>query len=546
MKRIYVVILMLAFFDLNAQVAPDKYWVQFTDKNGTPYNIDNPKEFLSDRAIQRRYDYDIAFDEYDLPVNPSYVEAVENTGAVILHPSKWLNGVTIETYDKSVLMAIEKLPFVEKTRILEDEPLKQMLKEKSFDNEQLFDIDDTNLHRDYYGYAYNHINQLNGIGLHDMGYRGEGMIIGVCDGGFICADSHEAFASAFEEGRVLSVRDYLYKGGNVFSESAHGTSCWGLMAGDVPDKYVGTAPDASYVLCRTEDVNRENVIEEYNWVSAAEFLDSLGVDVISTSLAYIFFDDAEMDHDYQDLDGKTAVITIGAEIAASRGILCINAAGNDGANAFPYIGAPADGENVLTVGAVGSDGNRAYFSSIGPTYDGRIKPDVMAFGHGATIAVGWDNYNDGSGTSFACPVLAGMATCLWQANKHHPASAIRDVLRQNANNSSNPNNEYGYGIPDFMQALESLYVEEKTDVAVKPLISVYPNPSNGNVNIDIDVEGDLNMKVYDVMGKMLYDNVINKYNKTMMSEMLMSLNEGLYIINVVGEERNQIVKFIKY
>ena len=537
---------MLLIIDLNAQIAPEKYWIQFTDKNDTPYSMDKPEEFLSERAIQRRLDYNIAIDEYDLPVNPSYLEAIRNTGAVILNPSKWLNGVSVELTNNSIMKEIKSLPFVKNTRELEDDAFKQKLKEKAQNVDKSDNFTGSPMRDEYYGFAYNQINQLNGIELHNMGYRGEGMIIGVCDGGFNDADNHKVFESVRDEGRLISTRDFVYKNGNVFTDSEHGTSCWSLMAGNVPGEYVGTAPMASYVLCRTEDVNRENVIEEYNWVSAAEFLDSLGVDVISTSLGYIFFDDSQMDHGYDDLDGKTAVITIGAEIAASKGILCVNAAGNDGANDFPYISAPADGKNVLTVGAVGIDGNRAYFSSVGPTSDGRIKPDVMANGYGTTVASVWDSYYDGSGTSYACPVLAGMVTCLWQANKHHPASAIRDVLRQNANNSSKPNNEYGYGIPDFMQALESLCVEEKTDVAVKPLISVYPNPSNGNVNIDIDVDGDLNMKVYDVMGKMLCDNVINKYNKTMMSEMLMSLNEGLYIINVVGEERSQIVKFIKY
>ena len=547
MKRLFTLLVLMGFmFSIKAQIAPDKYWVQFTDKNNSPYTINKPEEFLSERAIQRRQDYNIAIDNYDIPVNPSYIQAVAEKGATILNPSKWLNGVSVETSNPSVISAIESLPFVQQVRTLENDDMKQQIKEKTFFANEFLTESRNMDHSYYYGSARPQIYQLNGIELHNRGYKGQGMWIGICDGGFDHVDKHEVFVDMYENDRILGTKDFVYKNGNVYTESSHGTSCLSLMAGNIPNKYVGTAPLASYFLCRTENINSENIIEEYNWVSAAEFLDSLGIDVISTSLGYITFDNPQWDHVYEDLDGATSVITKGSEIACSKGILCVASAGNEGGNAFPYISVPADGENVLTVGAVGVNGQRAYFSSVGPTADGRIKPDVMAHGYGVFVATPYDGYYDGSGTSYSCPVMAGMATCLWQANKQLPAREIREAIKQSSNNYSTPNNEYGYGIPDFMLAFEALSLEENSDFVINSLISVYPNPSDGKVEITMETEGNLNVKVYNQIGKLLFDNDINKDATSDLSAFLSNLNNGLYLINVIGEDKNSTLKFIKY
>lgn len=547
MKILFTLLLLMGYmFSVKAQIAPDKYWVQFTDKNNSPYSINNPEEFLSDRAIQRRIDYNIAIDNYDIPVNPSYIQAVAGKGAIILNPSKWLNGVTVETSSPSVISAIEELPFVQNVRTLQDDEMKQIIKEKTFFSNEFMTNSKNIDYRSHYGSAHPQINQLNGIGLHEMGFQGQGMWVGICDGGFDYVDRHEVFVDMYENNRLLGTKDFVYKNGNVYTESSHGTSCLGLMAANLPDKYVGTAPMASYFLCRTENVNSENIIEEYNWVSAAEFLDSLGIDVISTSLGYITFDIPQWNYVYEDLDGETAVITIGSEIACSRGILCVTSAGNEGANDYPYIGVPADGENVLAVGAVGGNGQRAYFSSIGPTSDGRTKPDVMAHGYGVTVPTPYDGYYDGSGTSYSCPVLAGMTTCLWQANKQLPASAIRDALRQNSDNFTNPNNEYGYGIPDFMAAFETLSLEKNDDFVINSLISIYPNPSNENVDVKIKAGIEVGVRIYNQIGKLLYDNVINDKSSFDLSGFLSRLDKGLYLVNVNSNDKMQTIKFIKY
>lgn len=547
MKRLLVIITLLIIdVTLYAQIAPDKYWVQFTDKNDTPYSIDRPEEFLSERSIQRRARYGIALDEKDIPVNPSYIEAVKNLGATILNPSKWLNGVTIEAFDLSVVDAIENLPFVKKTRTLYDEPLKQMLKEDNFSYENNGSVVVNDAFRGYYGAASTQIELLNGVALHEMGYQGEGIWIGICDSGFEGVDIHDAFQNMREENRLLGTRDFVYKNGIVYSDDHHGTACLSLMAAYMPDTYVGTAPKASYFLCRTENVNSENLIEEFNWVSAAEYMDSLGIDMISTSLGYISFDDSDLTHDYSDFDGESCISTIGAAIASSRGILCVVAAGNEGDNKFPYVGAPGDGKNVLTVGGVKSNGERAGFSSIGPTYDGRIKPDVMSFGYAVTVASPSNNFYEGNGTSFATPSLAGMIACFWQAKNTEPENKIREAVKKSSNNYLTPNNEYGYGIPDFVKALDMLILENCDIFDEKTNIEMFPNPSSGGVKLNLICEEKTAVQVFDVFGKMIYsaDNYEDSVVET--DSFLSNLDSGVYVIKVIDEKNSRTSKLIKY
>ncbi len=532
---------------MQAQIAPDKYWVQFADKNNSPYSIERPEEFLSERSIERRVNYGISIDEKDIPVNPSYLKAVSDAGAIILNPSKWLNGVTIETTDENVVKAIEALPYVKKTRSLYDEPLKQMLKERAYTNETYINNNvSKNKFRNHYGSASTQIELLNGVKLHEMGYQGEGIWIGICDSGYEGVDTHSAFDNMREENRLLGTRDFVYKNGIVYSDHHHGTSCLSLMAAYLPNTYVGTAPKASYFLCRTENVNSENIIEEYNWVSAAEFMDSLGIDIISTSLGYISFDDSQMTHEYSDFDGETCVITRGAEIACSRGILCVSAAGNEGDTDFPYVGAPGDGKNVLTVGGVKSDGERVYFSSIGPTYDGRIKPDVMSFAYAVTLASPGNNFYESNGTSYACPSIAGMTACLWQALKTEPASKIRSIIKESSNNYYTPNNEYGYGIPDFKVALDMMNLEECDIFEEKTLFSVFPNPSDGNVELMLNYEENASVQVFDMLGKKLYEVDYMNDNCMEINTYLSNLDNGVYMVKVIGGNDSQICKLIKY
>ena len=410
MRKVTFLLLFLAVATCTqAQIATNIYWVQFTDKSNSPYSIDNPEAYLSQRALQRRANQGIAIDEYDIPVNPQYLQAVADCGAELLNPSKWLNGVSVYVTNPSVIESIDALEFVSAVRNCPNDPEAQAKKERWMANE--LKVNETvRALNGFYGGGATQITQLNGNVLHDSGFMGEGMYVAVLDGGFEGANTHPCFDNMREEGRLLGTRSFLRGNPSVYTQSTHGCSCLSTMAAYVPNTLVGTAPKASYYLIHTENGNYENIIEEYNWVSGAEFADSLGVDVCTTSLGYIDFDMGQWDHPFSDFDGGSAPMTIGAEIAVSRGMICLNAAGNEGGGVCT-LGIPADAEHVLTIGAVDEYGQRAYFSSVGPTADGRIKPDVMAMGQDAYVA-GYGTYYTGSGTSFATPVIAGVVTCV--------------------------------------------------------------------------------------------------------------------------------------
>lgn len=547
MRKTSFLLLFLSFFMLGqAQVATNIYWVQFTDKNESPYSIDNPEEYLSARALQRRANLGIAIDEYDIPVNPQYLEAVAGCGVTLLNPSKWLNGVSVYTSDASAIEAINALPFVETVRNCPNDLRAQEIKERWMAIEQK-PVSFSRSMNGYYGGAETQVRQLNVDMLHDSGYDGSGVVVAVLDGGFVGTDSHSCFDNMREEGRLLGVRDFVYGSTSVYSQSSHGTSCLSTMAAYDPNNMVGTAPKASYYLFHTEDGNSENIIEEYNWVSGAEYADSLGVDVCSTSLGYIDFDMAQWDHPFEHYDGHTAPMSIGAEIAASRGMICMNSAGNEGEGVCT-LGIPADAEHILSVGAVDAEGSRAWFSSVGPTYDGRIKPDVMAMGEETFVATGnsyWgENYYTGSGTSFSCPVLAGAVACLRQARPYASVQEICDAVRSCGNRADNPDSYYGYGIPDFSKALGVLAIEEPVGNTPANILTVYPNPATDMVHVKLNDAHKAELTVFDITGRKLFTYTFNGLNHTTLEQHFNSLDSGVYVINAVSDAGCQSIKLV--
>jgi subtilisin family serine protease len=543
-KLSFLLMFLAATMFAQAQVATNIYWVQFTDKEGSPYSIDNPEAYLSPRALQRRANLNISIDEYDLPVNPQYLQAVADCGAEIINPSKWLNGVSVHVTDQSVIEAINALDCVMTVRNCPNDLKAQEQKERWLANE-MKPAASPRSSKGFYGGAEDQVKQLNVDVLHDMGFDGTGVIIAVLDGGFEGAENTSCFDNMREEGRLLGTRDFVYGSNSVYTQSTHGTSCLSTMGAYDPNNMVGTAYKASYYLIHTEDGDSENIIEEYNWVSGAEYADSLGVDVCSTSLGYITFDMSQWNHPFEHYDGKTAPMSIGAEIAASRGMICMNAAGNEG-DGNCTLGIPADAEHIVTVGAVNAAGDRASFSSVGPTYDGRIKPDVMAMGEGTYVASGygsWWPYYNGNGTSFATPVLAGAVACLRQARPYSSVQEICDALRACGNRADNPDSKYGYGIPDFSQALEMLKVEEHS-VAANEIINVYPNPSQGEVKVALKEGAKADVTVYDITGRQLYTYTFNGLNHTTLENYLNTLGTGVYFINAVSELGSQTVKLV--
>ena len=552
MKKFALLVLaLMAFVGVRAQIATNIYWVQFTDKNDSPYSIDAPEAYLSQRALDRRARLGIAIDEYDLPVNPQYLQAVAECGATLINPSKWLNGVSVYTSSSVVIDAINALEFVEVVRNCENDPEAQKNKEIS----QSFEMKDSGMARNskgYYGGAQTQVYQLNVQQLHEMGFDGTGIVIAVLDGGFVGTDIHHCFDNMREEGRLLGVRDFVYGSTSVYSQSSHGTSCLSTIGAYDPNNMVGTAPKASFYLLHTEDGDHETILEEYNWVSGAEYADSLGVDVCSTSLGYIDFDSnmSQWDHPIEHFDGHTAPMTIGAEIAVSRGIICTNSAGNE-YDGYCTLGIPADAEHIITVGAVDGNGYRADFSSVGPTYDGRIKPDVMAMGEGTYVASGnpggwYGDYYNGNGTSFSNPVLAGAVACLRQAFPNSSVQEICDVLRQTGDHADNPDNQYGYGIPDFAEAfnvLQLLHVDD-TFVQKNEIIDVYPNPSNGEVHFRMKEGYQAEINVFDAMGRHLAHYHFNGLNHTSLELFINGLKNGVYFVKAESELGSQTVKLV--
>ena len=536
-----MIMLVMAVF-AQAQVNTNIYWIQFTDKDNSPYSIDNPEEYLSERALERRARLNIAIDEYDIPVNPQYLQAVAECGAALINPSKWLNGVTVYTTSQSVLEAINALEFVQTVRNCPNFPEAQRDKEIWLANE-MKSSRNANVSKGYYGGAETQVTQLKVDEMHDMGYDGTGVWIAVLDGGFIGTPDHSCFDRMREEGRFLGTRDFVYGSESVYSQSTHGTSCLSTIAAYDPNNFVGTAPMASFLLLHTEDGNSESILEEYNWVSGAEYADSLGIDVCTTSLGYITFDDPEYDHPFEHYDGKTAPMTIGAEIAASRGIICTNSAGNEG-DGTCTLGIPADAEHILTIGAVDGDGTRAYFSSVGPTYDGRIKPDVMARGQGTYVASGYPggwygDYYNGDGTSFSNPVLAGAVACLRQARPNASVQEICDAVRAAGDRVNNPDNHYGYGIPDFTAALEMLGVDEVM-LEENELINLYPNPTKGNVHVAFKENIVTSATVYDMVGKTVFSTM----NVSELESAINNLGAGIYYVKADSEKGSQTVKVV--
>ncbi|HYG14820.1 MAG TPA: S8 family serine peptidase [Bacteroidia bacterium] len=440
-----------------------KFWVQFTDKKNSPYSVKNPEKYLSQRAIERRKRLDIKITEEDLPVNPDYMHQVSTAGVEMLNASRWLNGVSVQTSNQEHIKQIMALPFVKEVKKVGvfnsiDNANMDYLMEffMSLGSEDSTQISEggtrSGFTKEYYGEGFHQLNMLRGMDMHNNGYTGEGIVIAILDGGFMNANKIEAFKHLYESNRILGTYDFVKRDSNVYDDNNHGMNVLSCMAAKTPGIMVGTAPGASYWLLRTEDANSEYPIEEHNWATGAEFADSAGADLINSSLGYTTFDDKSMNHKYSDLDGKTSPATKAATIAAKRGLIICNAAGNEGDGEWRYIGAPADAEGIITVGGVDPTGAVASFSSLGPASDGRLKPNVAAQATEAIVASVSGNFYPSQGTSFATPILCGMVACLLQANPDKSPAEIIKAIEMSGNQYHHPDSVLGYGIPDFIKA----------------------------------------------------------------------------------------------
>jgi subtilisin family serine protease len=543
MRRILFFIFISYVYSVYAQETY-MYRLILKDKGSSPFSLDDPTAFLSQKSIDRRTKQHLFVDDSDLPIDPAYFEAIANTGAHIRTYSKWVNTVVVHLPDPNILPALENLPFVDSLYCV----WKGVLPTKS-EVEAASVIKKKNVENDInsYGNGFTQISLNNGHFLHEAGFRGEGMTIAILDGGFTNVD----VIDYFDQSKILGVKNFNHELTDPLHPEAtsslfdHGTRVLSCMLSARSGEMVGTAPEANYYLFRTEVMsggNEEFPVEEDYWVAALEYADSLGVDIVTSSLGYAEFDDPAMNHTQSQLDGKTIPISRAAGMAASKGILLFNSAGNEGSKSWEKILFPSDAENIITVGSVWSDSTRSSFSSIGFTADGRIKPDVMAMGTAVYVVSSAGNVVNANGTSFSTPIMAGLGACLWEALPDLTSFEIQELLHETANRFLNPTPQMGFGIADVYKA----YTKNKTNLhPVNPENRTYlrVNSSENRLYINID-----NSENY----TRCHLNIYTGLGMRILSESSLSgsidisfLPRGIYIAHLqIGDERC-VRKFIK-
>ena len=446
MKKYIGLIILLSCFS-SWLVAGESYCfrVYLKDKGDAGCTVEQPETFLSQESIQRRKKTGTPVSASDLPIAPAYLDTLASTGAKPVVQSKWFSTVVVASSDSTVADKLKELAIVDSVKWVWKGT--DVVTAESEEQEERYFPADAPL-KAQYGYAEGQIKMLNGIKLHEAGFRGEGMRIAVIDAGFQNVDR----ISVFDSLQLIGTHNVIYPERSVYEADDHGTKVLSCLAADMPGIMVGTAPKASYLLIKSEDSDSEYPIEEDYWAAAVEYADSVGVDVITSSLGYFAFDADELSYDQDALDGKTALISRVAHEAAEKGILMFCSAGNEGSGQWGKITFPSDASDVLTVGAVTEDKKKSVFSSVGFTADYRVKPDVVALGSGSCVIDPRGNVRYASGTSFATPILAGLGVCLWQALPRLSNKEIIALLQQVSSQAKRPDAELGYGIPNVYKA----------------------------------------------------------------------------------------------
>ena len=502
-----------------------RHIIELTDKKGTIHALSNPQTFLSSEAIARRKQFNIAIDSTDLPVSKVYLDSIAKAGKVeILNSSKWLNQVLIKTTDQAALNKISQFPFVKKGSPIANRP--------SIINEEKFieTVTETNISQRIastkattlnYGNSSKQVNIHEGEFLHNKGFQGKGIKIAVLDAGFFKYQNIAAFDSLKINGQLKMTWDFVDNNPSVNEDDAHGMQCLSVLAANLPGAFVGTAPGASYYLFRTEDVATEFPVEEQNWLAAAEKADSIGVQMISSSLGYNTFDDARFNYTYADLNGKKTMITRGATMATNKGMIVMNSAGNSGNSSWKYILAPSDAVDVLAVGAVNNLKQVAPFSSFGPSSDNRVKPDIASVGWNTFLISTNGTVAQANGTSFSNPNIAGLIACLWQAFPEFSNKEIIETVRKSSDRYNNPDARTGYGIPNMRLAYGMLEKESNIRKAKGLLkadrLKVFPNPMTDEFTIVYNgkTNGKLLVQLLSIEGKLIrnlsYDVLENEY-----------------------------------
>tara|TARA_B110000285_G_scaffold224388_1_gene281172 strand:- start:897 stop:2540 length:1644 start_codon:yes stop_codon:yes gene_type:complete len=544
MRFTFIFLLLLLVQIGNGQ---EKFWVYFIDKPQAKELLAHPENFLSDRCLENRAKRNIEITEQDVPVNNEYLAQVEAlNGVKIINKSKWFNSISIEIKHSDLMDSISGFAFVKSvTPISAINSRLNRVEERNDYNKLVLDTSEG--FKATYGDALAQLELYNLLPLHIDGFKGKGILVAVFDAGFYLADTLHAFKHVRDNNQIKFVRDFVDGDYDAFHSSYHGSAVLSTIAAYREGEIIGSAYEADFVLCRTENGASETLIEEDNWVAAAEWADSLGVDVINSSLGYTEFDSPSSNHTYADMDGNTTIISRGADIAASKGILVVNSAGNSGQTSWKYIGAPADADSILTVGAVDVSGNVAPFSSYGPSSDGQIKPNVCAVGWRATVISVNDDAFRLNGTSFSSPLMAGAVASLWSKFPEASNMEIIKAVELSSSNFNNPDDRCGYGIPDMSRASDSL------DVLLlkkyQSAIGLYPNPTNRYINL-VTFEPTKQIEtiqIFDLTGKMVFQNHFE--NKYLLERRLIDLLEvpaGVYNLKLTYQSGGVLIeKLIK-
>ncbi|HSB93521.1 MAG TPA: S8 family peptidase [Flavitalea sp.] len=568
-NRTLCLLLGIALQPIQSTAQYTRFLLEFTDKHQGSYTLQDPAAYLSERAIERRKRYSIPIDSTDLPLSSEYIDSISRVPGVQLQSgSKWLNKVLVTVTDPAVLSYLLQISFVQSNRpvALQRRPgagreLLNTFSEKTFPiprGERISGVRREMGQQELinYGNSYDQIHIHEGEYLHRRNFNGRGILIAVLDGGFEAFSTNIAFDSIRRNNQVVGGYDFVMNQPGISEVDRHGSNCLSIMAANRPGQIVGSAPGASYLLLRTENGDQEYPIEEYFWARGAEYADSSGADIISSSLGYSQFDDPIFNHPYEDRDGNTCISTIAADLAAKKGIIVSNSAGNSGgsATAEKYISCPADGDSVLAVGAIQRDHQIAGFSSWGPNAAGKIKPNVVSIGQGTVLADVDGNAVTGNGTSYSNPNIAGLVACLWQAFPEFDNMDIIDAIQRSADRFANPDERFGYGIPNFRLAYERLMNqrnEENFDTILQSdWIKAFPNPYHTVLNIFFRarITGTVSMLLLDAKGSVLEQvqlQVTEGQKVQFHFKRSAALPKGIYVVEYVDKQTKQSMKVVR-
>ncbi|MFN8415782.1 MAG: S8 family peptidase [Cytophagaceae bacterium] len=523
-------LLIVVFFVLHllcVQAQTDTVVVFFKDKLLSSFSVSQPEQYLSPRAIQKRSQNQIEIDTIDLPVNSTYLEDLQLSGANILYSLKWFNAAVI-TYPLTNHNTIFTKAYIDHIDVLMSSTLGGTLSSSN----TLTDYANSKNVLDYMDVPY----------MHQSGYRGNGVLIGIIDSGFEGVDTLSIYKNLRTQNRIVYSYDVADQESDVYNDHLHGTYILSVLAADSSGYYVGVAPDASFVLLRSEISNRELRIEEYNWVKALEIADSCGVDVVNTSLGYNQFDIPHQSYTTNEMDGSTSICAQGSYLAYKKGMILVVSAGNEGNKSWQKITTPGDSPYVITVGSVDYSGTKSDFSSVGPTATGTIKPDVVAIGN-TFPCIGPDgNIKITGGTSLSAPMITGLIAGLLQQYPNVSPTVMMELLRRSGSNFQDPNNQIGYGVPTFIRASRTFALHNNGQS-----IYVYPNPAEVGVTPKLTLPSSkYNVRIYNTSGALMLDNEIESIWG--IADLPNEMNQwitGMYLIVIHNGSDVQTIRWVK-